>query len=855
MSCSQISIFLDEESEPVGDGFSHQCWIALARAYHDRYEHTDDLRDLEIQLASATYALTCPGALRNGALHYIGSALLSRHRRFPSRTANDVRAAVTILQNARQSPDLISDLPALLFYLGFALQKRFEVDGDEDDLNASVNTLREGLQLTTEEHPWRCRLAHILSSGYHLLDWIHGQEGAAEEHHKLMEEAFRLCPPENIYRPNALLGMGHLKFALFELTGSIESLDQSIDLLREAVNTYLSPTHSFRPRFLGMLCLALNDRFAKRGMRADLDDSIDIGRQALERDPFSAGVLTNLGILFRARFREDGNVEDFEECVQMWRRSLDICQSGHPLRDSTAMNLGNLLVHRSEQTSFDYDDLAEGITLLREAASLRPRGHPQAIRTQRNLAYALKTRFKYSLNPDDLTEAMSIDKTWQDERTDDGMTLSARSNWHWQQVNRAELYTLRFQLLGEVKDLDVAIEVLEKAFELQGSERYDAEKHEDLMKLATSYMLRAELLHTSSDAQRSLELQMEALEYAPAGQRVRALILLGLSRIYLIPSLLKQNAETALELYCNAITDPHCTAQTRLIEGCKVLQILKQRALSGKLCEVAKVQLLEAYRLTLHLLPQVAYFGLGAQARFDILSHAPHLAADAAAHALHLSKLESAIELLEEGRAVFWSQYLRLRSSFDQLPEGLAQELVAASRALESDTVLASTPSRTDNAALTVYEEKLTRRHRVSERFEALVAKARSLPGFESFMLNGTFATLSMTAATTPVVVLIATSDFCGAILLCNSTPNPIQVAFSRQVNVERLAQLNRLLSSTRLAARYALGSRGMKQSVTKQKHPRDVLAEVWRQIMQIIIKALGCKVQKPTIFDEDPLT
>ena len=85
--------------------------------------------------------------------------------------------------------------------------------------------------------------------------------------------------------------------------------------------------------------------------------------------------------------------------------------------------------------------------------------------------------------------------------------------------------------------------------------------------------------------------------------------------------------------------------------------------------------LLGDYIATAGLLPRVAYFGLDIGSRLRALADADKLAVNGAAHALILEQPQLAIELLEQGRAVFWSQHLRLRTAFDALPSQLHQEL------------------------------------------------------------------------------------------------------------------------------------------------------------------------------------
>jgi hypothetical protein len=78
---------------------------------------------------------------------------------------------------------------------------------------------------------------------------------------------------------------------------------------------------------------------------------------------------------------------------------------------------------------------------------------------------------------------------------------------------------------------------------------------------------------------------------------------------------------------------------------------------------------LEAYQTAISLLPQLAMLGQDINSRRKALTLRDNvsLASDAAAWAARLDDSNAAIELLEAGRSVFWSQALQLRTRLDYL--------------------------------------------------------------------------------------------------------------------------------------------------------------------------------------------
>ena len=68
---------------------------------------------------------------------------------------------------------------------------------------------------------------------------------------------------------------------------------------------------------------------------------------------------------------------------------------------------------------------------------------------------------------------------------------------------------------------------------------------------------------------------------------------------------------------------------------------------------------LDAYQAAINLLPRLAMLGLNLQSCHEALtSGTDGLARNAAACAIQSGQYDKAIELLEEGRTIFWSQAL-----------------------------------------------------------------------------------------------------------------------------------------------------------------------------------------------------
>lgn len=234
-----------------------------------------------------------------------------------------------------------------------------------------------------------------------------------------------------------------------------------------------------------------------------------------------------------------------------------------------------------------------------------------------------------------------------------------------------------------------------------------------------------------------------------------------------------------------------------------------------------------------------------------MLTKAEGLAINGAALALTLGQPDVAVELLEEGRAVFWNQHLRLRSHFDALPEHLSRPLAEISRQLDVD-VTNQSDNRDDATPpdKSIFEVQISQRRRLGERFDALIQEARSVSGFERFLQPEPFAVLARAAAKSPAVVLVAGRFSCFAVIIA-SPDHPEKAVSLPNISAGRLKHLGEVLQvcnkERRQIPRDATGSRdramktkGRKDSTSGTK---EILAELWLSIMQPIIQALSLKV------------
>jgi tetratricopeptide (TPR) repeat protein len=129
-----------------------------------------------------------------------------------------------------------------------------------------------------------------------------------------------------------------------------------------------------------------------------------------------------------------------------------------------------------------------------------------------------------------------------------------------------------------------------------------------------------------------------------------------------------------------------------------------------------------------------------------------------ASYYIRTGQLEQAIETLEQGRALLWSEMCGLRTSTDRLRAAdpvLAQRFTAINQELEILTTSAFLNGSTEMDDQMAQLPGLTaKRHELLKAQYALITEIRGLPGLKDFLLPLPFDTLRSAASHGPVIII-----------------------------------------------------------------------------------------------------
>ena len=178
----------------------------------------------------------------------------------------------------------------------------------------------------------------------------------------------------------------------------------------------------------------------------------------------------------------------------------------------------------------------------------------------------------------------------------------------------------------------------------------------------------------------------------------------------------------------------------------------------------------DAYSALIDLLPHIVWLGRTVERRYEDISTMGDAVTEAAAAAIHLGKLDLALEWLEQGRSVVWGQMLQLRNPLDELRQrhpNEAAELEKISRALDSAGM-----AQSDHVALSSddtprsLEEVAQAHRRLAEEYDRALVRIRHLAGFGEFLRPPKSTSLCSVAVSGPVVIVNAHESRCDALIL-----------------------------------------------------------------------------------------
>ncbi|KZV63735.1 hypothetical protein PENSPDRAFT_657099 [Peniophora sp. CONT] len=814
-------------------------WISnLGHSLWLRFQRVGELDDLEQSNVAFRRAVEltpdgCSGAPRR--MSYLGSSLLVRFLRI--RKLVDLEQSIAAFRRAVElTPDGHSDVPALISILGHSLRLRFERIGQLDDLEQMIVAFRRAVELTPESYSGVSERISNLGRSLLMRFQRSGKLDDLEQTITAFHRAVKLTPDGHPHFPELISTLGHSLQLRFGRTGQLDDLEQSVSAARRAVE--LMPDGHLSFPVISNHGRSLWFRFQRIGKLDDLEQSIIALHRAVELisdgHPHLPGWITNLGLSFQSRFQRIGQLGDLEQSIAAFRRAVSLSTPyDSPNLPKWIGNLGislGLLFKRTGQL----DNLEKCIAACRRAVELTPDGHPDLPKRIGNLGNSLCLRFERLGQLDDLEQSIAAFRSAVSLSTpDDSPKLPVWIS------NLGITLGLRFERIGQLDDLEQSIAAHRRAIELT------PDGHPDLPKwnhnLGGSLRSRFKRMGQLDDLEQSIASLNEAIDLTFDNPAMQS-------------SLYDNLGKSLLSLFQHNPTQSHFDAAVAAFIDSTQKSIGRptDRAHTARLCFLmhlaypafsSKKSSLEAGSRLMAFLPEIAWLGHDVNRRFDEAAALAQHVYFAVSAAVETASLKQAVEWLEAGRAIIWSQVLSLRTPVNELQKqhpDLAETLRGLQHELRHSARVSSFASYAEPfghvPGLSI-NTKADRHRQLADNYDSTLKLIRRCTGFEDFLCPKQLEKLVPSADLLcgPAIFLNVDSTHCDAIIL--SPGGGLTSLLLPELSSERALLLRRLWVAHVLSHR--AGERAT-SLIGDQNAAATYLGHIWNWIVHPVLEALN---------------
>ena len=431
--------------------------------------------------------------------------------------------------------------------------------------------------------------------------------------------------------------------------------------------------------------------------------------------------------------------------------------------------------------------------------------------------------------------------------------------------NLGSALVMRFNHTSKIEDVDEAITLHQEALSLQPASHPDRPRllHNFAFALQKHFSHQRLLL----DLEEAIIICQESLDMLPQDHPHNCMVSITLGNQLMDMYYHTQHSghlDNAMATFRAAVTCQSAPASERLTAA----QYWAHHADDGN-----HDSALEAYQHVMELLLCLATLGLDLQWHQQVLKWGDVLVQNAAACAIQYGQVDRAVEFIEEGQNMFYSQALQLHKPLDRLSlvaPNLTQKLWDSSHALEQGAFQNVSINLPDTQQQLSLEQETAHYCCLSRDWFLALEEVQRLDGFEDFLGPKPLVKLQKAAAMGPVVILNASESGCAALVITLSSvqhvPLPkftmkvarmlvdqIQHA-SSAVSVAR-SQLKTLMQQTGIPSRplYQYDRQRGNLPVVRNLNPDDifrrVLATLWTLVAEPVVHCLALTVSDSTYF------
>ena len=430
-----------------------------------------------------------------------------------------------------------------------------------------------------------------------------------------------------------------------------------------------------------------------------------------------------------------------------------------------------------------------------------------------NLGIALLTRFERSRQLADLDAAIAAGREAIEVTPIDYPDRALYLSMYGVTLHK------RFETVDTLADLDAAITAGREALDATPANHPDRATY--LSNLGSVLRDRYHQLHLKADLDAAIAVGQDAVGVIPANHpyRARFLYAAGLA----LAARFEQDrdladAHTALRYFKEAADITTAPTSVRM----EASRAWGRLAATEGWWSVA----VDGYAHTVELLPLLAWLGAGRRSREQLLTQWGGLAADAAACAVAAGQPDRAIELLEQGRGVLWSQILGTRTDLTVLRQA-QPDLAARLDRLRAELDRPTGP--TDGSPST---GGIDSRIASARQWQDTLDQVRALPGFHDFARPPEAARLRRAVVTGTIVVVNISRWRCDALTITDTLIEVVSLPHLTQDTV--VERVNIYLDALQQVQTPQHHSPAVEQAIS------GTLEWLWDAITEPVLDALG---------------
>ncbi|KAI9462864.1 CHAT domain-containing protein [Lactarius psammicola] len=678
----------------------------LRRARLSRYKLSQQKEDLDKYIVHCTEAIFLPPVSRTGPslnvvqlLFHLASALLHRSKMFEQ--PEDVKSSIEYLRYLRGMPLNSFDLPRNIvttsLVQALSIQVRSEAGDGTRNIKEMVVLCRE---LLTSDLSAGFSVDAFVSLGEAIsADSVHSSQ-SLNEVTECLRDAVTMCPPGS---PLVFFALAGTLFIRYLETRSNDDYEEATALFEKILDHNQLGECPDRIRVeassLVVLLAVTRSTFFLNPQYSEV--SISRVRSLLNSSSIDERLRLQLteSLAFenRKRFRRYSLAESLEEANSHTSQVVELSSS------QSLEGYGELFL---ESESYSMARIAERIQHLEELLPITPPGTERHKECVSELANWYKSKFCRSNDISDIEESIKYSRLSLDATRDSSSPMRANSL-----SSLCEILLLAFKKASKIGYVDEAISLGYEILELNNEQ--DTHFYATY-RLVFSLVTRLQLCGRREDLLEAIRLMPLAVDnqYALEPDRFE----LSCQWALLARNIGHPTTLTAYKTAMTLMEKSLSFAPTVSIQHARLIEI-------GEVCQAMPL--------------------------------------DYASFQIHLGQLEEAVETLEQGRALLWSEMRGLRTPVTQLAEEdspLATRFAEINQELEALTV-STTPSgrpeMKDNVAqsrdwMDPFGRLVVKRQELVEERDALIAQIRGRPGLEGFLKTPSFTTLRSAASRGP---------------------------------------------------------------------------------------------------------